>query len=283
MRMNSKTAGFTLIELLVVIAIIALLMSVMMPALASAKERARRVSCASNQKQIGLGLATYSMSYDDKLPIPRFKPYAGDDGIPVIDRGRSAAYPYPWASYAAFLVNTNAVDDSSRVERDPWNVAHLFTEGIIEAPKVFYCSSATRKSPFHFKNYVGKLGWPFVSSDAGLTADGFGFVRVGYNYYPQSKDRVSLNNGEFGYKRAVDMTRLNPSATLLVDRLLELDTLPHRKGANSFGANCLYSDMSVTFRDDPDIFDEDNQLWDDPVVDDSDDFAAILYLLSRGR
>ena len=60
--------GFTLIELLVVIAIIALLLSIIMPALSKVKETAKLVVCASNQKQLILGVSAYAVDNDEMFP-----------------------------------------------------------------------------------------------------------------------------------------------------------------------------------------------------------------------
>jgi prepilin-type N-terminal cleavage/methylation domain-containing protein/prepilin-type processing-associated H-X9-DG protein len=60
--------GFTLIELLIVIAIIALLAAILFPVFSRARESARRSSCASNLKQIGLGFMQYAQDYDEQLP-----------------------------------------------------------------------------------------------------------------------------------------------------------------------------------------------------------------------
>ncbi len=88
----TRRPGFTLIELLVVIAIIAILAAILFPVFARAREQARKTSCLSNMKQIGLGLYMYAEDYDEILPERRG---SGDHG-PVDPADFENGYQRTW-------------------------------------------------------------------------------------------------------------------------------------------------------------------------------------------
>ena len=95
LRASRRPQGFTLIELLVVIAIIALLAAILFPVFARARENARRSSCASNLKQIGLGIMQYTQDYDERAPLAYFENGNSNGFQPASEKSwRNVTEPY---------------------------------------------------------------------------------------------------------------------------------------------------------------------------------------------
>ncbi len=165
---QGSRGAFTLIELLVVIAIIAILAALLLPALAAAKERAMRITCASQLKQIGTGCIMYSGDNSDYLPQISWP---------------SGQNPWQTDELARCLAGT------STITRGPVGLGILWGTRILPDAHVFYCPSLAKLNPQYSYDYYTYQGGPWPTDPATKT-DGSAEVQVrsGYMYYAQRKD-----------------------------------------------------------------------------------------------
>ncbi len=162
--------AFTLVELLVVIAIIGILAAILFPVFARARENARRASCQSNLKQIGLGLLQYSQDYDEILCAD-------------------------W-----FVTNPNTAL-STQSQSVP-NARYKWTDAIFpytKSEQIFTCPSATGDAAVPWK-YYGHLN-PTEEENT------FGSYIIMHGYGPNQRDKTPpvshpLSNDLVGLARA---------------------------------------------------------------------------------
>jgi len=187
---KTQKQAFTLIELLVVIAIIAILAAILFPVFAAAREKARQTSCASNMKQLGLGMIQYVQDYDEVLVPTSFNwgasgnwttfiyPYIKSTGVYNCpdDPGVSGQTPWTLSStgYPSYQINYTCYGPDAEFfppsEEWPDRPIASGTKALNVSMEADPAGTIWMTEASRTGNMVGQMNWEFDTRDNGNTA-----------------------------------------------------------------------------------------------------------------
>jgi prepilin-type N-terminal cleavage/methylation domain-containing protein len=264
--MRHEKRAFTLIELLVVIAIIAILAAMLLPALASAKERAKRINCISQEKQLALGCIMYATDYDDWFPI-----WGGPPDSHKINVVSGTWYDrYVWGGPA----NRRVPQDfgaSKQIGGQFQNLGYLFPAKYAGDGKLFFDSSLPAGSP---------LGPDQYSKPSFMSSDVSGVVRSSYLFNPWMIDPVA--GGDKGNLRLMQKnSQVKQNRIFILDYLQGGMSPEYNAHFRSKGWNAAFGDGSAHFCKSLKAFDLVQQ--GNPADYDNVALTNILTLLENGQ
>ena len=158
---GNRKRAFTLVELLVVITIIGILIALLLPAVQSAREAARRMQCTNNMKQIGLALSMYENGLKSYPPGAFYR-----DGEPRILRGSILVHLLPFIEQQALfdLYDFNAISVESQVYPGTTRLLKSTEIATYVCPSDVHPKRTSENSPAHY-NYVASCGPHAIGTD----------------------------------------------------------------------------------------------------------------------